>query len=77
MLTAIVVALVPPLKALFTHRDATTYKFGSPNGDPPLGWLLNTATFIGGAAIPLAVMQLGGSFAEIKVVRAVYLRGFL
>lgn len=68
MAVSIPTALIPPLKALFTHADATTYHFGSPNGDPPLGWLLDTASFIGGIAIPLSVIQLGGSFAEIKIV---------
>lgn len=68
MICAIIIALVPPLKALFTHRDATTYRFGSPNGEPPLGWLLDTASFIGNMHIPLAVVQLGGAFAEIRFV---------
>lgn len=71
MAISIPIALIPPLKALFTHDGETTYHFGSPNGEPPLGWFLGTAEFIGDIAIPLSVIQLGGSFAEIRIVRGV------
>lgn len=66
---AIPIALISPLKALFTHVDGGSYYFSSPNGEPPLGWFLSTCSFIGGIAVPLSVMQLGGSFAEIKIPR--------
>jgi hypothetical protein len=62
-------ALIPPVKALFTPvPDWTGTRMpNAPDGRPPLAFVLETATFIGGIVIPSGLLLLGASFARIQV----------
>lgn len=59
-------SLVPPLKALLTPTEGTEMPDG-PDGLPPLHFVLDTAAFLGGITVPLALILLGASFARLKV----------
>ncbi|PIL37564.1 hypothetical protein GSI_01258 [Ganoderma sinense ZZ0214-1] len=61
------IALIQPLKALFVDVSATGGPhFRGPDGRPPLAFLIDTASFMGGITVPLALILLGASFARIK-----------
>ncbi|EJF62213.1 auxin efflux carrier [Dichomitus squalens] len=64
------IALVQPLKALFVDVSATGGpSFKGPDGRPPLAFMIDTANFMGGITVPLALVLLGASFARIKLPR--------
>jgi hypothetical protein len=66
---ALPIALITPLKALFTPVSGWTGTKipNGPDGKPPLKFLLDTAGFIGAVTIPVSLMLLGVSFARLKV----------
>ncbi|KAI1790992.1 auxin efflux carrier [Ganoderma leucocontextum] len=64
------IALIQPLKALFVDVSATGGpSFKGPDGRPPLAFMIDTASFMGGITVPLALILLGASFARIKLPR--------
>ena len=69
ILVAVPCSLVLPLKALFTPVDGWTGTRipNAPNGDPPLGFILQTTLFLGGMSVPTSLILLGASFARLKV----------
>ncbi|KAH9939276.1 auxin efflux carrier [Epithele typhae] len=64
------IALVPTLKALFVDiSDEGGPVFKGPDGRPPLAFLIDTGSFLGGITVPLALVLLGASFANITIPR--------
>ncbi|WVN85983.1 uncharacterized protein L203_101141 [Cryptococcus depauperatus CBS 7841] len=63
------ISVVEPLKALFTHTNGWTgIKMpNAPDGKPPLHFILDTASFLGGIAVPAALLLIGASFARLKL----------
>ncbi|KAF8582766.1 auxin efflux carrier [Ramaria rubella] len=69
---SIPIALIQPLKALFV--DTTSLggpNFKGPDGRPPLFFIIDTASFVGGIAVPMALILLGASFARLSVPRPI------
>ncbi|EPQ50561.1 hypothetical protein GLOTRDRAFT_66910 [Gloeophyllum trabeum ATCC 11539] len=64
------IALVNPLKALFVPVSGGPSWTG-PDGKPPLAFIIDTATFLGSIAIPLALILLGASFARLRIPRPI------
>ncbi|KAJ3479393.1 hypothetical protein NLI96_g9093 [Meripilus lineatus] len=62
------IALVTPLKALFVPIP-TAHIPNAPDGQPPLAFIQDAASFIGGASVPLGLMCLGSALARLKVPR--------
>ena len=62
-------ALVQPLKALFTEVDGWSggRMPNAPDDKPPLSFILETASFLGGITIPSALILLGASTATLQV----------
>ena len=62
-------AIVLPLKALFVETPGWTGTRmpNAPDGNPPLSFILVTATFLGGMTVPATLILLGASFARLKV----------
>lgn len=62
-------ALIQPVKALFTEVDGWTggRMPNAPDDKPPLSFVLETATFLGGITIPSALILLGASIARLQV----------
>ena len=71
ILAALVIALVTPLKALFTPLPPGTHSPipNAPDGQPPLAFILDTASFTGGASVPLGLVCLGNALARLKIPR--------
>ncbi|EJD04584.1 auxin efflux carrier [Fomitiporia mediterranea MF3/22] len=67
--TALIIALVPPLKALFTPIDNSPIP-NAPDGQPPLAFILDTASFIGAASVPMGLVCLGSALARLRVPRS-------
>ncbi|WVR04802.1 hypothetical protein IAU60_001814 [Kwoniella sp. DSM 27419] len=65
----IVCSTINPVKALFVKvpgYSGASIPF-APNGEPPLSFITDTATFLGGISIPCGLMLLGASFGRLKV----------
>jgi hypothetical protein len=70
VLISLPIALVDPLKALFVPvSDTFTPSFHpiAPDGDPPLAFILDTATFVGNASVPIGLILLGSALARLNV----------
>jgi predicted permease len=66
---AIVIALVNPLKALFLPPSANfqpRFRPVAPDGQPPLAFVLDTATFVGAASVPIGLVCLGSALARLR-----------
>ena len=69
IILSFVVSLVDPLKALFIPPSSNFqphFRPTAPGGQPPLVFIFNTATFIGGACIPLGLICLGSALAGLS-----------
>lgn len=66
VISAFIIAVVQPLKALFVLLPSSPH---APDGQPPLAFLLDTATFLGGASVPLGLICLGSALARLHVPR--------
>lgn len=60
------VALIKPLKALFVPTENSPIP-NAPDGQPPLAFIQDAATFIGAAAVPLGLICLGSALARLNV----------
>lgn len=61
------IALIPRLKSLFVIIPNSPNQSHGPDGLPPLSFLLDTATFIGNASVPLGLVCLGSALARLNV----------
>ncbi|KAJ7718718.1 auxin efflux carrier transmembrane protein [Mycena maculata] len=68
ILASFIIALVPQLKALFVDV-AGTHIPNAPDGQPPLAFVMDAATFIGAASVPMALVCLGSALARLRVPR--------
>ena len=67
---AIVIALVDPLKALFLPPSSSfqpRFRPAAPDGQPPLAFVFDTATFVGAACVPIGLICLGNALACLRV----------
>ncbi|EJT98992.1 auxin efflux carrier [Dacryopinax primogenitus] len=69
ILAAILISLVPTLKALFVPGVAGESIPPAPDGQPPLAFVLDIATFFGNASVPLGLLCLGSAFARMNIPR--------
>jgi len=60
------ISLVPQLKALFVEVPNVRIP-PAPDGQPPLAFIQDIATFIGAASIPIGLICLGSSLARLNV----------
>ncbi|KAH7890311.1 auxin efflux carrier [Phlebopus sp. FC_14] len=67
IISSFIIAVVPPLKALFVSGVPGVHISPAPDGQPPLAILMNTATFIGAASVPLGLMTLGSALARLEL----------
>jgi predicted permease len=70
IILSFVVSLVDPLKALFIPPSSNFqphFRPTAPDGQPPLAFIFDTATFIGGASIPLGLICLGSALACLSL----------
>jgi hypothetical protein len=63
---AFIISVIPALKGLFVLSSSSPT---APDGQPPLAFILDTATFLGGASVPLGLIGLGSALARINIPR--------
>lgn len=66
---ALLFALVKNLKALFIYDPTNSFHPTAPAYAAPLGIILDTASFIGNASVPLGLMVLGSAMSRMKLPR--------
>lgn len=71
ILISFVIALVPELKALFVQVDGT-HIHPAPDGDPPLAFVIDAASFIGAASVPMGLVCLGSALARLSIPRGAW-----
>jgi predicted permease len=67
---AIVIALIDPLKALFLPPSSSfkpRFRPVAPDKQPPLAFVLDTATFVGAACVPIGLICLGSALACLRM----------
>ncbi|KIJ64052.1 hypothetical protein HYDPIDRAFT_112578 [Hydnomerulius pinastri MD-312] len=67
ILGSFIISVVPVLKALFVPGVPGVNIAPAPDGQPPLAIIMNTATFIGAASVPLGLMTLGSALARLQL----------
>ncbi|KAJ3728028.1 hypothetical protein DFJ43DRAFT_1194077 [Lentinula guzmanii] len=67
MIISIPIALVPSLKGLFTATTNSHIPY-APDGEPPLAFILDFASFMGAASVPLGLICLGYALARLRFV---------
>ncbi|OCF77171.1 membrane protein [Kwoniella mangroviensis CBS 8886] len=65
----IICSTVRPIKALLVPVDGWSVSRipNAPNDEPPLSFIMDTATFLGGISIPGGLVLLGASFGRLKL----------
>ncbi|KIM54960.1 hypothetical protein SCLCIDRAFT_1221578 [Scleroderma citrinum Foug A] len=66
IIISFIISMVPTLKALFVSGVPGVHISPAPDGQPPLAILMNTATFIGGASVPLGLICLGSALTRLR-----------
>lgn len=66
ILIAFPIALITPVKALFV-TVANSPIPNAPDGQPPLAFIMDTATFVGAASVPTGLICLGSALARMQV----------
>ena len=71
VLISVPISVIQPLRALFTDTENWTGSRmpNAPDGRPPLGFILDSASFLGQITIPAALVLLGASFARLEIPR--------
>lgn len=70
IIVSFVISLINPIKALFV--EVPKFHIASaPDGQPPLAFIMDTATFVGAASVPLGLICLGSALARLKVPTSV------
>lgn len=67
IIISLIISLIPTLKALFVPNVPNTHIPPAPDGLPPLNFVLDAATFIGAASVPLGLICLGSALARLKI----------
>ncbi|GMM38663.1 hypothetical protein DASC09_060020 [Saccharomycopsis crataegensis] len=66
ILLGLIVAIVPWLKALFVQYDNHVDYPNSPDGNPPLHFIIDITTHVGNAQVPLGLIILGGTLGRVE-----------
>ncbi|WWC86684.1 uncharacterized protein L201_001561 [Kwoniella dendrophila CBS 6074] len=68
IIAGVVCSVIQPIKALFVNVDgwSVTRIPNAPNDEPPLSFIMDTATFLGAVCVPGALVLLGASFGRLK-----------
>ncbi|KAG2343472.1 auxin efflux carrier [Suillus weaverae] len=69
IIISFIIAIIPPLKALFVRGVPGTHIPSAPDGQPPLALIMNTAKFISAASVPMGLITLGSALARLSIPR--------
>lgn len=66
LICSIIIAMAPPLRALFVETS-NFHIHPAPDRQPPLSFVMDLASYIGNASVPLGLMLLGATISRLKV----------
>lgn len=69
LICALIVAMSPPLKALFVPTNF--HMPNAPDQQPPLSFVIDITTYVGAASVPIGLLLLGATIARLKVKKTV------
>lgn len=69
IILSFIIAVIPPLKALFVPGVPGTHIPSAPDGQPPLALIMKTARFISAASVPMGLITLGSALARLSIPR--------
>ncbi|KAI5949975.1 ECM3 [Candida theae] len=67
LLASIAICMSPPLKALFVTSTFSKHIPNAPDEQPPLSFLIDLASYVGNASVPLGLLLLGATLARLQV----------
>lgn len=67
MIISMTCAMEPTLRRLFVVTDSADYIPNAPDGRPCLDFIMNFASFIGAASVPLGLSMLGATIARLDI----------
>lgn len=65
LIVSIIIAMAPPLKALFVK--SSFYIPNAPDQQPPLSFIMDLTGYVGAASVPLGLLLLGATIARLQV----------
>lgn len=65
IIISIIVCMIPWVKALFVITTQATLP-AAPDGQPPLSFVMDFATYIGAAQVPIGLLLLGGTIGRLS-----------
>lgn len=65
LIISIIIAMSPPLKALFVKSNF--HMPSAPDKQPPLSFVIDFTAYVGAASVPLGLLLLGATIARLKV----------
>lgn len=65
LIISIAIAMAPPLKALFVPSNFDIPD--APDSQPPLSFVMDIASYIGAASVPLGLLLLGATISRLQV----------
>lgn len=65
LIISIAIAMAPPLKALFVSSNFSMPN--APDSQPPLSFIMDIASYIGAASVPLGLLLLGATISRLQV----------
>lgn len=65
LIIAIIVAMSPPLKALFVKTSFSMPN--APDSEPPLSFIMDTTSYVGNASVPTGLLLLGACISRLKL----------
>lgn len=69
LIVSLIIALSPPLKALFVPTNF--HMPNAPDGQPPLSFVIDITSYVGAASVPIGLLLLGATIARLKVKKVV------
>ncbi|KAK6461809.1 membrane protein [Scheffersomyces coipomensis] len=68
LIVSTIIAMSPPLKALFVPTDNFSIP-PAPDGQPPLSFIIDLTSYVGAASVPLGLLLLGATISRLQVKR--------
>lgn len=65
LIVALAIAMAPPLRSLFVK--GSVHIPNAPDKQPPLSFIMDIASYIGAASVPLGLLILGATIARLRV----------
>lgn len=66
LIISIIIAMSPPLKALFVDTSSV-HLHPAPDKQPPLSFVIDLVSYVGNASVPLGLLLLGATISRLRI----------